>query len=84
MLQIDQAGDHKEAFAHLLYGVGDTGVDGDSSSGSAITATVAAEVLRHGRSRKVVVFKYKRRKNYRRKKGHRQAFTEVSIKDISA
>ena len=47
-------------------------------------ATVAAEVLRHGRSRKVIVFKYKRRKNYRRKKGHRQAFTEVSIKGISA
>ena len=47
-------------------------------------ATVAAEVLRHGRSRKVVVFKKKRRKNYRRKKGHRQAFTEVNIKGIDA
>jgi len=47
-------------------------------------ASVAAEVLRHGRSRKIIVFKFKRRKNYRRKKGHRQAFTEVSIKDISA
>jgi large subunit ribosomal protein L21 len=45
-------------------------------------ATVAAEVLRHGRSRKVVVFKKKRRKNYRRKKGHRQPFTEVNIKGI--
>ncbi len=47
-------------------------------------ASVAAEVLRHGRSRKVVVFKRKRRKNYRRKKGHRQPFTEVSIKGINA
>ena len=47
-------------------------------------ASVAAEVVGHGRSRKIVVFKYKRRKNYRRKKGHRQAFTEVNIKDISA
>jgi large subunit ribosomal protein L21 len=47
-------------------------------------ASVAAEVLRHGRSRKIVVFKRKRRKNYRRKKGHRQPFTEVSIKDITA
>jgi large subunit ribosomal protein L21 len=47
-------------------------------------ASVAAEVVRHGRSRKVVVFKYKRRKNYRRKKGHRQPFTEVNIKDITA
>jgi large subunit ribosomal protein L21 len=47
-------------------------------------ASVAAEVVRHGRSRKVIVFKYKRRKNYRRKKGHRQPFTEVNIKDITA
>jgi large subunit ribosomal protein L21 len=46
-------------------------------------ASVAAEVLRHGRSRKIVVFKYKRRKNYRRKKGHRQPFTEVSITGIN-
>ena len=45
--------------------------------------TVAAEVLRHGRSRKVVVFKRKRRKNYRRKKGHRQPFTEVNITGIN-
>ena len=35
-------------------------------------ASVTAEVLRHGRDKKVVVFKRKRRKGYRRKKGHRQ------------
>jgi len=46
-------------------------------------ASVAAEVLRHGRSRKIIVFKRKRRKNYRRKKGHRQPFTEVSITGIN-
>jgi large subunit ribosomal protein L21 len=46
-------------------------------------ASVAAEVLRHGRSRKIVVFKRKRRKNYKRKKGHRQPFTEVSITGIN-
>ncbi len=45
--------------------------------------TVAAEVLRHGRSRKVIVFKRKRRKNYRRKKGHRQPFTEINITSIN-
>ncbi len=43
---------------------------------------VSAEVLRHGRSRKIVVFKKKRRKNYRRKKGHRQPFTEILVKEI--
>jgi large subunit ribosomal protein L21 len=46
-------------------------------------ASVAAEVLRHGRSRKIIVFKRKKRKNYRRKKGHRQDFTEVTITSIN-
>jgi large subunit ribosomal protein L21 len=44
--------------------------------------SVAAEILSHGRSRKIVVFKKKRRKNYRRKKGHRQPYTELLIKEI--
>lgn len=46
-------------------------------------ASVAAEVLNHGRSRKVVVFKKKRRKNYRRKNGHRQQYTEIKITGIT-
>ena len=46
-------------------------------------ATVAAEVLAHGRSRKIIVFKKKRRKNYRRKNGHRQQFTEIRITGIN-
>lgn len=45
-------------------------------------ASVEAEVLGHGRTRKVIVFKRKRRKGYRRKQGHRQGFTEVRINDI--
>ena len=40
---------------------------------------VEAEVVRHGRDKKIVVFKKKRRKNYRRTRGHRQLFTEVRI-----
>ena len=46
-------------------------------------ASVAAEVLAHGRSRKIIVFKKKRRKNYRRKNGHRQQFTEIRITGIN-
>jgi large subunit ribosomal protein L21 len=46
-------------------------------------ARVTAEVVRHGRGKKLVIFKHKRRKNYRRKQGHRQGFTEVRINDIS-
>ncbi len=41
-----------------------------------------AEVVRHGKERKIVVFKKKRRKKYRRKKGHRQLFTEIHIKEF--
>jgi len=46
-------------------------------------ASVAAEIIGHGRSRKIVVFKKKRRKNYRRKNGHRQPFTEIKITGIT-
>lgn len=44
---------------------------------------VTAEVLRHGRDDKITVFKMKRRKNYRRKKGHRQGYTLLKIREIS-
>jgi large subunit ribosomal protein L21 len=45
-------------------------------------AHVKAEVLRQGRTRSIRVFKKKRRKNYRRTKGHRQAFTQIRIAEI--
>jgi len=45
-------------------------------------AKVIAEVLGHGRDKKIIVFKKKRRKSYSRKQGHRQDFTEIKIKEI--
>ncbi|MDQ6735877.1 MAG: 50S ribosomal protein L21 [Nitrospirota bacterium] len=45
-------------------------------------ARVTAEILRQGRTRSMMIFKKKRRKNYRRTKGHRQSFTQVRITDI--
>jgi large subunit ribosomal protein L21 len=45
-------------------------------------ATVHATVLGHGRGPKVEIFKMRRRKNYRRHQGHRQAFTELKIDGI--
>lgn len=45
--------------------------------------TVRAKVIGHGRMKKVVVFKMKRRKNYRRKKGQRRNYTDIMIKEIS-
>lgn len=40
---------------------------------------IRAEVVRHGKDKKVIVFKKKRRKKYRRKNGHRQQFTEIRL-----
>lgn len=47
-------------------------------------AKVTAQIVRHGRGEKLVIFKFKRRKRYKRKNGHRQNFTEVKITGISA
>lgn len=46
-------------------------------------ASVRGEVVAHGRFDKVTVFKFKRRRKYRRKTGHRQGFTEILVKEIS-
>lgn len=46
-------------------------------------AAVMAEVLSHGRAKKVRIVKFKRRKHYRRQMGHRQNFTELRITGIS-
>ena len=45
-------------------------------------AKVEVEVLRQGREKKKIVFKYHSKSRYRKKKGHRQPFTEVEIKKI--
>ncbi|MBI2640930.1 MAG: 50S ribosomal protein L21 [Candidatus Sungbacteria bacterium] len=45
-------------------------------------AKVEAKVLRQGRDKKIIVFKYHAKTRYRKKKGHRQAFTEVEIMKI--
>ena len=47
-------------------------------------ALVVAEVVEHGRGKKVINFKYKAKVRYRRKRGHRQGFTTLSIREISA
>jgi len=47
-------------------------------------ATVNATVLSHGRGDKVMIFKFRRRKHYRKTQGHRQSYTEIQISDINA
>jgi large subunit ribosomal protein L21 len=45
-------------------------------------ATVRTQIVRQGKGKKVLIFKKKRRKNYRRKQGHRQLFTALQIDEI--
>ena len=45
-------------------------------------ASVRARVIAHGKGRKIIVYKYKAKKNYRRKQGHRQPYTELLIEQI--
>ena|SRR2546426_1297539 len=45
-------------------------------------AKVSATVVEHGRGTKIIVFKKKRRKQYKRKQGHRQGFTTITIDSI--
>lgn len=47
-------------------------------------AKVNAEIVGQGRGKKIVVFKIKRRKGYRRKAGHRQFYTELKVTGVSA
>lgn len=58
---------------------------GEIAVGSPVVegASVKAEVIGHGRTRKVIVFKRKRRKGYRKKQGHRQGYTEIRIEEIA-
>lgn len=46
-------------------------------------ASVTGVITEQGRDRKIIVFKHKRRKNYRKKRGHRQFFTRLEITEIS-
>lgn len=52
-------------------------VDGENVDNA--EGKVTAEVVRHGRNKKIIVFKYKPKKNQRRKQGHRQPFTVLKI-----
>jgi large subunit ribosomal protein L21 len=60
-------------------------MDGDSiTTGTAAgSARVKGEIVTHGRGEKTIVFKFKRKKQYRRTIGHRQNFTRVKINEIT-
>ena len=70
----------KVTFDKVLLVSGDAGVT--TGAPEVAGASVEATVLRQGRDKKIVVFKKRRRKGYRRKQGHRQDFTEVRIDSV--
>ena len=74
------AGD-KITFGEVLLVSGDTPKIGQPLIKG---ASVAAEITGQARGEKLIVFKFKRRKNFRRKNGHRQLYTELKITGISA
>lgn len=76
-----EVGDRVELDQVLLVGgEGEPRVGRPLVDGARVHATIQA----HGRGEKLVVFKMKRRKNYRRKRGHRQDYTELRIERIDA
>ena len=62
-------------------------LDGDNATfGAPVVegASVEANVVKNGKGKKVLVFKYKPKKNYRRRQGHRQPYTKVEITKVNA
>ena len=60
--------------------------DGSVSVGTPVVAgaTAVLKVVEHGKGEKIIVFKYKAKKNYRRKQGHRQPYTKVVVEALQA
>jgi large subunit ribosomal protein L21 len=72
----------KLSFSPLLFA--DDGGNVQIGKPNVTGIQVEAEVMEQGRGPKIVIFKYKRRKSYRRKTGHRQPFTALKIVSIKA
>lgn len=74
-------GDTVQFDSVLLLGDGDDVTIGKPAVAG---ATVSGEIVEHGKDKRLVVFKFKRRKDYRRRNGHRQNYTAVKITQVAA
>ena len=74
-----EAGD-KITFDQVIAVADDNGI----KAGADVKASVAGEIVKQGKNKKVVVLKYKAKKGYRRKNGHRQPYTRVRITAVNA
>jgi len=71
-------------FDRVLALAGDDGAEPVFGTPVIEGANVAASVLLNGKEKKVIIYKYKAKKGYHKKKGHRQPFTKVKIDKINA
>jgi len=74
--KLDQEEGSEIVFDEVLY------VDGKVGTPTVKGAKVVAKVLKQGKQKKILVFKYKPKKKYRRTQGHRQPYTKILIKSI--
>lgn len=74
--KLDGEAGEKVTFDKVLY------VDGKVGNPYVKGASVVGEIVKQGKQRKVVVFKYNPKKNYHKTQGHRQPYTKVVIKTI--
>ncbi|HEY4567530.1 50S ribosomal protein L21 [Planococcaceae bacterium Storch 2/2-2] len=79
--KVNGAADETVTFDKVLFVGGD-----DVKVGAPYVegASVTAKIVKQGRGKKITVFKYKPKKNYRKKQGHRQPYTKVVIEGINA
>ena len=74
--KLDQEEGKEIVFDEVLY------VDGKVGTPTVKGAKVVAKVLKQGKGKKILVFKYKPKKKYRKTQGHRQPYTKILIKSI--
>ena len=77
--KLDAEAGSEVTFDEVLAVGGDDGI----KAGKDVAAKVTGEVVKQGKNKKVVVLKYKAKKGYRRKNGHRQPYTRVRITGIA-
>ena len=80
--KLDVQADETVTFEEVLF----VGEGADAKFGTPVVegASVDAKVVANGKSKKIIVFKYKPKKGEKTKKGHRQAYTKVQIEKINA
>ena len=75
--KLDMEENSEVVFNEVLF------VDGKIGNPYVKGAKVTAKILKHGKQKKILVFKYKPKKKYRKTQGHRQPYTKILIKSIT-